>query len=291
MPGTGFRRAACTVGLLVGLMGAPRDATAQTKPPPQDPPRDPPAQQATPPAPAHTGLAAVFHATIDDFVAFPQRKSTWAILGAGAGGALAVHQFDSSINAHLAGNPTVSRIFAPGKYLGLGYVQIAGAIGTYVVGRYVMDPDPTIGPHTNKVAHIGFDLLRAQILTQTFTYTMKAIGQRSRPDGSCCSFPSGHASTTFATAAVLERHFGLRGAWPTMLIASYVAASRLHDNRHFASDVIFGAALGTAVGWTVVGRHGHTNYALLPVPVKGGVAVTLVRLPASPARQGRVRSR
>jgi membrane-associated phospholipid phosphatase len=66
---------------------------------------------------------------------------------------------------------------------------------------------------------------------------------------------SGHATSAFAAASVLERHFEYRGSWPALLAASYVAASRLVDNRHFLSDVIFGAALGEAVGWTIVGRR------------------------------------
>jgi hypothetical protein len=41
--------------------------------------------------------------------------------------------------------------------------------------------------------------------------------------------------------------------------------------------VIFGAALGEAVGWTVVGRHGRSEYALQPVPVPGGMMIALVR--------------
>jgi membrane-associated phospholipid phosphatase len=61
------------------------------------------------------------------------------------------------------------------------------------------------------------------------------------------------------------------------LIATYVGTSRLHDNVHFLSDVIFGAAIGTAAGWTVVGRHGRTNYALEPVPVRGGMAFMFSR--------------
>ena len=63
---------------------------------------------------------------------------------------------------------------------------------------------------------------------------------------------------------MLERHLGYRGAWPTFVIAGYVAASRLHDNRHFLSDVMFGAALGIASGWAVVGRHGKSNFAVAP---------------------------
>ncbi len=240
-------------------------------------PVDAPAlSQQTPPAQPHTGFRALLRETGSDFVAFPRRKSTWVILAAGAAGAAAVHPVDPDLNARLIGNRAVTRLFRPGKIVGLGLVQMGAAVTTYVVGRYVL-------PHkdesrTNKVAHLGFDLVRAQIVTQTLTHAMKQVGQRKRPDGSCCAFPSGHSSTTFATAAVLERHLGLRGAWPTILIASYVAASRLHDNRHFASDVVFGAALGTAVGWTVVGRHGRSNYALLPVRVPGGIGVNIVRL-------------
>jgi membrane-associated phospholipid phosphatase len=61
------------------------------------------------------------------------------------------------------------------------------------------------------------------------------------------------------------------------LIASYVATSRLHDNRHFLSDVVFGAAVGVSSGWTVVGRHGRSQFALTPVPVRGGMMVALMR--------------
>ena len=100
-----------------------------------------------------------------------------------------------------------------------------------------------------------------------------------RPTGECCSFPSGHAATAFAVAAVLERHLSYRAAWPTLVAATYVGASRLHDNRHFLSDVVFGSAIGMATGWTIVGRHGRSEYALLPVPVRGGFALNLMRAP------------
>jgi len=105
--------------------------------------------------------------------------------------------------------------------------------------------------------------------------------RRDRPTGECCSFPSGHAATAFAAASVLERHLGYRAAWPTLLIATYVGVSRLHDNRHFLSDVVFGSSIGMATGWTVVGRHGRNEYALVPVPVRGGMAVALTRLPGA----------
>ena len=77
---------------------------------------------------------------------------------------------------------------------------------------------------------------------------------------------------------MLERHLGYRAAWPTLLIATYVGVSRLHENKHFLSDVVFGSAVGMATGWTVVGRHGRNEYALMPTPVHGGMAIALTRV-------------
>ena len=228
------------------------------------------AQAPTPPEPRHTGIAALVRTTGSDFVAFPKRRSTWAILGIGAAAALAVHPFDDEINADAIEADGLRTFLKPGKYLGYMWVQGGAAVGLYVIGRYAMEPDIP-GTHTNTVSHLGFDLLRANILTSAFTYGIKYAARRDRPTGECCSFPSGHASVTFATAAVLERHFGYRASWPMFVVAGYVAASRIADNRHFMSDVLFGAALGMASGWTVVGRHGREDFTLIPTPIRGGV--------------------
>jgi membrane-associated phospholipid phosphatase len=228
------------------------------------------AKAAPPPEPRHTGFAALVRTTGSDFVAFPKRKSTWAILAIGAGAALAVHPWDDEINDAAVDADGLRKFLKPGKYLGYAWVQGGAAAGMYLIGRYAMKPDVP-GTHTNKVSHLGFDLLRANLLTQAFTYGIKYVAQRDRPTGECCAFPSGHASVTFATAAVLERHFGYRASWPMFLIAGYVSASRITDNRHFMSDVLFGAALGMATGWTVVGRHGRDDFTLVPTPVRGGV--------------------
>ena len=223
------------------------------------------------PQPEHTGLSALVHATGSDFVTFPKRKSTWVILGMGGAAALLVHPWDRELNNELQEADTLKTVLTPGKYLGYGWVQMGAAVGLYAIGRYAMKPDE--GTHTNRWSHLGFDLLRAQIMTQAFTYGIKYAAQRDRPTGECCAFPSGHASVTFATASVIERHFGYRASWPMFLIAGYVSASRLTDNRHYLSDVVFGSALGIASGWTVVGRHGRDTFTMYPVPVRGGVAI------------------
>jgi len=238
---------------------------------------------AKPEQPEHTGFGALVFETARDFKAFPRRRSTWVILAIGGGAAALAHPADDNVNGRLAGSGA-GRFFAPGKYIGTMYVQVGAAVSVYLIGRYVL-PHAGGDPQTNKVSHLGFDLLRSLIVSQTFTQGIKYAVHRDRPTGECCAFPSGHASATFATAAVLERHLGYRGAWPTFAIAAYVATSRLHDDRHFLSDVLFGGALGIASGWSVVGRHGRSSYALMPVPVRGGVMFTVMHKPSLQARR------
>jgi membrane-associated phospholipid phosphatase len=107
---------------------------------------------------------------------------------------------------------------------------------------------------------MGMDLLRAQALAEIMVEPLKFATRRLRPDGSNhLSFPSGHAAVTFATATALERHLGWEKAALAYAVASYVAASRLHDNVHYLSDVVFGAAVGTIAGRTVTeAKHGPT---------------------------------
>jgi membrane-associated phospholipid phosphatase len=232
---------------------------------------------AAPPAkPAHTGLAAIAFETWSDFKAYPRRPSTWVILGAGGVLAGAVHPVDSKVNRHLVGSSAADRIWKPGNYIG-GVGMAVAPVAIYALGRYVFAPAAD-APQTNKWSHLGFDLVRAQIVDEALVQGIKFSVRRTRPNGSKYSFPSGHAAATFAFASVLERHLGYRFAWPTVVVASYVATSRLHDNVHYLSDVVFGAALGTTVGWTVVGRHGRNSYALVPSIGPGTLTFTLARV-------------
>ena len=241
------------------------------------------------PAPAHTGFGALVGDTWSDFKAFPRRKSTWVILGVGAAGALLAHPADDNLNAKLVGKKSADWFWKPGNIVGSAPVEIGASLGMYLIGRYVVPPNQDqpvsegTSARTNKWSHMGLDLLRAQIVSQAFVQGIKYSVRRDRPTGECCSFPSGHATTAFAVASVIERHFGYRLSVPMLAVATYVGTSRLHDNRHFLSDVVFGAALGTATGWTVVGRHGRSSYALTPVVVPGGFALQFAHV--DPARK------
>jgi membrane-associated phospholipid phosphatase len=261
---------------VVALLFVASEASAQ-EPTPADASNQSTQQvENTVPLPAHTGWETFVKDTGRDFLAFPKRKSTWALLAAGGAAALAVHPADDYVESHIVGNSRANDAFKLGKWAGSVYAETGASVGLWVVGRYVLPPGEG-GLRTNKVSHLGFDLMRAQVVTQTLVQGVKYAVRRDRPTGECCAFPSGHAASAFAMAAVLERHLGYRASWPALAVASYVAASRLVDNRHFLSDVVFGAALGEAVGWTVVGRHGRSQYALQPVPLPGGMMFALVR--------------
>ena len=252
----------------------------------------PPAAQAEPQkpkeeAPKHvsTGWSALFKDTVHDFKSFPMRPSTWVILGIGGASAGASHFADSYVQEHIVGNKNADRFFSLGQWVGSTYTMAASSVGLWAVGRYVVGPSQD-GSKTNKWSEIGFDMMRAQILAQTITHGTKNIVRRDRPTGECCSFPSGHSASAFAAAAVLERHLGYRGSWPFIAGAMYVGASRLVDNRHFLSDVMFGAAVGTAAGWTVVGSHGGNQIVMQPVPIKGGMLIAFTRAPHQSGEHG-----
>ena len=191
---------------------------------------------------------------------------TALVLGVGAMTAAITHPIDRDVNGRMVGDPWLEDAFAPGKIMGYGLVQGGVAVATYAWGRKTKAP---------KVVHVGVDLLRAQILTAGLTYGLKAAVRRERPDATGYSFPSGHASVTFASATVLQRHFGWKGAL-AYSASAYVAASRLHENRHYLSDVIFGAALGTVAGRTVT-RHGRDTWTVAASPTRGGMYLGLAR--------------
>jgi hypothetical protein len=228
-------------------------------------PADPPAAQ-VPLPPPRQGRFKFLRQVGGDFRHFPS-WDTAAWLAGGGGLSLAVHPADDDLNARLAKH---RGFFNPGKFIGSVYVQGGTGIVTYVVGRAF---------RKERVKHLGTDLLSSQIVAQAITQAIKITVRRDRPDHSNRhSFPSGHASSTFASATVLQRHLGWKAALPTYTIATYVAISRMHENRHHVSDVVFGAALGVAAGRTTP-RHGRAHWALIPTVGKDAVGLMVVRNP------------
>lgn len=278
--------------LVAALLITTAPAFAQSTDEQQPPPAQPapiglqPTSTKPDPAPKHvsTSWKSLIRDSAEDYWRFPQRKSTWVILAIGAGAAaIAYAEPDDYVQEHIVGNPNADKFFKLGKIVGSSQVQVGSAVGLWAVGRYLVPP-VSKDSRTNKISEMGFDLMRAHLLSQGLVQGIKVAVQRPRPTGECCSFPSGHSAAAFAAASVLERHLGYRGSWPAILGAFYVGASRLVDNRHFLSDVMFGAAVGTASGWTVVGRDGWNEIQVQPVPVNKGMMLEFSVLPRDQKR-------
>src|SRR5712692_1768485 len=251
----------------VQLVTQPEQTQAQSEPKSQDPQERKAEAKEPPPTPPHTGIRALFGDLVEDVKHLPAMQNVY-LAAIGGGLAAAAHPADQSVNARLISHYDAANMaFAPGKYVGDTAAQVALSLGTYAFGRIFDQP---------KTSHLGMDLVQAQILTEMLVEPIKFATHRERPDGSNHqAFPSGHAAITFATATVIERHLGWRKSLLGYGIASYVAASRLHDNRHYLSDVIFGAAVGAIAGRTVV-HHEADYWAVVPVSVPGGGIALLV---------------
>ena len=199
--------------------------------------------------------------------------SNLAVLGIGGAAALAIHPYDHRLTDDLQRSEGLDRFFEIGDVAGGGLVQIGGALATYAVGGF---------SHNREVRSLGGDLIAAQADSGTLTLALKLAVGRSRPDGTGYSFPSGHTSASFATATVLQRHYGWKLGVPAYVLATYIGASRLQENKHFASDVLFGAAIGVAAGRGVTFGRGRTHVALTPCIVPGGVGLALVSFRGTP---------
>ena len=147
---------------------------------------------------------------------------------------------------------TVYRIgHVPGRQVST--FGFAGAL--YGLGRLTHRPDLEDTSH---------QLLDSLVVTNLLVGGLKHAVGRERPDGSDdLSFPSGHAAGMFTIATVLHRRHGLKVGLPAYSLASFVAFSRVHGRVHNPSDVVVGAAIGTAIGLGVTRLHDR-GLAVIP---------------------------
>jgi membrane-associated phospholipid phosphatase len=233
------------------------------------PPAFPAAQPQVERTPAFPGTERIgggniFKETLRDFKRLPS-KDTMTWLSGGAIAAVLAHSFDRSSSSALVGARRLDGMFDPGKTLGGTHVQLAGSLATLAVGK--ISGSPT-------VTRVGADLFKAQLISQVLTQAVKKSVNRTRPDGTQYSFPSGHTSTAFATATVLHRDLGWKAGLVGYGVATYIAASRIQEKRHFLSDVAFGAAIGIVAGRTVTMGRGNARFAVAPMATPGGAGVS-----------------
>ena len=81
-------------------------------------------------------------------------------------------------------------------------------------------------------------------VTLGVTYALKYSINERRPDGGNESFPSGHASISFAAAEFMRKRYGWEYGLPAYAAATFVGYSRVESREHHTYDVVGGAAIG-----------------------------------------------
>jgi membrane-associated phospholipid phosphatase len=105
---------------------------------------------------------------------------------------------------------------------------------------------------------VGFTIiyLLAHELDNTVVSNMKRITAEARPDNArdLTSFPSSHTSQAFLTATLLHEQYGRQYPWLSVsgfAVAAATGTMRVLGNKHWATDVLAGAAVGFLSAETV----------------------------------------
>lgn len=106
----------------------------------------------------------------------------------------------------------------------------------------------------------GEELSRGLLFTYGIVQTLKWSTNRTRPNNeNNNSFPSAHAAGAACLATVLWNNYGYEAGIPAVAVAIYTCFSRVNLGKHFISDVIMGAAIGTACGVAAFSIDEHNS--------------------------------
>lgn len=135
-----------------------------------------------------------------------------------------------------------------GNFLGTGSAGLGIAAGSYFIGMYF---------ENDKLKSAGLFMVGASLASAIAVTAVKNIAGRSRPikgegpysffNSGNKSFYSGHTSQAFTMATVISEMY--KDDYPVVPyvaygIAAITAYARVHDQAHWASDVIIGAVAG-----------------------------------------------
>lgn len=139
------------------------------------------------------------------------------------------------------------------------YIQLAPVAQIYA-GKYLgFKPK-------NDFVHQTINIAVANAIMGTVVTVMKNSFKEERPDGSNnLSYPSGHTATAFTNASLLFYEYKDANLWYAssgFLFATATGVLRIANNKHYASDVLTGAGIGTAVGLLVSYWHPFQSFSL-----------------------------
>lgn len=132
--------------------------------------------------------------------------------------------------------------------------------------------------HTRKVSG---SLMEALTLNGLLTFGLKVTAQDHGPNGEILAWPSGHTSSSVTLATVMNEYYGPWVGVPLYALSGFVMYERMETREHWASDLVFGAALGYVVGKTVAQRYKPQIFGMDVVPYvnpeNGSAGLTLMK--------------
>lgn len=174
-------------------------------------------------------------------------QNQWTI-GGGLAATLVARDLDEEAQSYFNKKRRIGDLQNLGNhYLGTGAPGVILGAGLWVFGGMT---------HDWYHAQAGQAQLEALLTAGILTAALKGAVGRRRPDNSeRFSFPSGHTSTVFTSAMVLQEFYGWKIGVPMFLLGTLTAVSRLSENRHWLSDTVAGATLGIVVGHAFARAH------------------------------------
>lgn len=163
--------------------------------------------------------------------------------------AIAVHRYDATADR-------ASTLLLLGAGGAAGFASIWGQDRREAIGNAIVFADAiTWSTVADQWLKVGVHRSRPVLYTSAAPEAANIRDNRE-------SFPSGHAELAFAAATaylMIARRRGLphttRNAVILYTVASVVGVLRVAAAKHFPTDVVAGAALGSAVSWAVVKLH------------------------------------
>ena len=166
--------------------------------------------------------------------------------------------FDNRVDSQLRGHKIINKdwTIATGTY-GNPATHFALAAGLYAHGLL---------SDNNATYDFGKTLTHALVLDGLATMGLKLAAWNHVPNGELFGWPSGHTSSSMTVASVVHEYYGLLPAAPLYALTGLVMYERMITGEHWASDVIFGAAMGYVIGHTVAGQHRMQVFGMDVVP-------------------------
>lgn len=173
------------------------------------------------------------------------------LIALGVSGAALGHQWDDELRGTLSDATPIQRLMDVGNTYGSTTYSLLATGGLWAVAT-AADLRP--------LRPVASETLRSILLANVLVTPLKFGVARDRPDASNkLSFPSGHTANAFALTTVLARRYGWRLGLPLYTLAAFVPPARLEREKHYFSDVVGGAVLGTVAGLAVTRSTGNRN--------------------------------